>query len=159
MTLHKCIACFCSQKNISIKFCYVTLTNVDYYLENTVQSNFVSSAGKTRLPNWNMQAMLIFFFDPKGIIHKEFFSLNKKVTQFQLKVLQRLCKRLFRVQSEIATSWILHHDNAPMHTALEVKELLLNSKSIATMYLIPLICHRMTFTCFSSQKRYERSIF
>ena len=36
----------------------------------------------------------------------------------------RLRKRVRRVRPEIADTWILHHDNAPCHTAISMKECL-----------------------------------
>ena len=37
---------------------------------------------------------------------------------FYKDVLERLQKRVQRVQRDIADDWVLHHDNAPAHTAL-----------------------------------------
>jgi transposase len=37
-----------------------------------------------------------------------------------------------RVQTDIADDWVLHHDNAPAHTALLVQEFLMK-KNIATL--------------------------
>jgi histone-lysine N-methyltransferase SETMAR len=37
---------------------------------------------------------------------------------------KRLRKRVQRVQTDIADNWVLHHDNAPAHTALAIREFL-----------------------------------
>jgi len=37
---------------------------------------------------------------------------------FYKNVLERLPKRVQRVRTDIADDWVLHHDNAPTHTAL-----------------------------------------
>jgi len=39
-------------------------------------------------------------------------------------VLERLRKRVQRVQRDIADDWVLHHDNVPAHTALSFREFL-----------------------------------
>ena len=37
---------------------------------------------------------------------------------------KRLQKRVQRVRTDIADDWALHHDNAPAHTALSIREFL-----------------------------------
>ena len=39
-------------------------------------------------------------------------------------VLERLRKRVARVRPGIARTWMLHHDNAPCHTAVSINEFL-----------------------------------
>jgi hypothetical protein len=39
-------------------------------------------------------------------------------------VLERLRKRVQRVRTYIADDWVPHHDNAPAHTALSIREFL-----------------------------------
>jgi len=39
-------------------------------------------------------------------------------------VLERLRKRVQRVRTDIADDWVPHHDNAPAHTALSIREFL-----------------------------------
>jgi len=43
---------------------------------------------------------------------------------FYKDVLGRLRKRVQRVRTDIADDWVLHHDNAPVHTALLIREFL-----------------------------------
>ena len=47
-------------------------------------------------------------------------------------VLDRLRNRVVRTRKEIAATWQLHHDNAPSHTALHVREFLAKY-SLATL--------------------------
>ena len=66
---------------------------------------------------------LFFFFDSQGIVHKEFVPPGQTVYQtFYREVLERLRKRVARVRPGIARTWILHHDNAPSHTAVSINE-------------------------------------
>jgi len=47
------------------------------------------------------------------------------VNQFYYReILERLRKRVVRVRPSIANNWMLHHDNAPCHTAISVIECL-----------------------------------
>jgi len=43
---------------------------------------------------------------------------------FYKDVLERLQKRVQRVRTNIADDWVLHHDNAPAHTMLSIREFL-----------------------------------
>jgi len=69
--------------------------------------------------------MIIVFFDSRGIVHKEFVPPGLTVNHALYKdVLERLRKRVQRVRTDIANDWVLHHDNAPAHTALSIREFL-----------------------------------
>jgi len=75
----------------------------------------------------NVKTMLICFFDARGIVHKEFVPPGQTVNQtFYLAVLKRLrdavrlkCPDLWQ-----SGEWWFHHDNAPAHTALSVRQFL-----------------------------------
>lgn len=85
---------------------------------------------KARMSKSKVKTMLITFFDRRGIVHKEFVPPGQTVNQvFYRQVLDRLRKRVNRVRPDIAKNWILHHDNAPCHTAFSVTEFL-TSKNI-----------------------------
>ena len=43
---------------------------------------------------------------------------------FYKDILERLQKRVQLVRRDIADNWVLHHDNAPAHTALSIREFL-----------------------------------
>jgi len=64
-----------------------------------------------------------FFFDVRGIVHREFIPPGLTVNQeFYLEILRRLRENVRRKRPELWRSgdWFLHHDNAPAHTALSV---------------------------------------
>jgi len=63
----------------------------------------------------------------RGLIHYEFVPTGQTVNQvYYLEVLKRLREKVRRKRPELFAnnSWILHHDNAPTHTALSVREFL-----------------------------------
>ena len=65
--------------------------------------------------------------DIKGIVHYEFVPTGQTVNQvYYLEVLKRLHEKVRRKRPELFAnnSWFLHHDNAPTHTALSVREFL-----------------------------------
>lgn len=82
---------------------------------------------KSRKSRSNVKTMLIVFFDVRGIVHQEFVPPGQTVDgKFYVDVLRRLKARVARVRPELAREgrWILHHDNAPAHTSLVVREFL-----------------------------------
>jgi hypothetical protein len=66
------------------------------------------------------KTMLVCFFDQKGIVHYESIAQRQTVNQqCYLEVLTRLRES---AQRKVPDTWILHHDNAPGHDALRVRE-------------------------------------
>ena len=71
--------------------------------------------------------MLIAFFDVRGIVHTEFLPQGQTVNQHVYKdVLRRLIRSVRDKRRElwVNDSWVLHHDNAPAHNALSVRQFL-----------------------------------
>ena len=69
--------------------------------------------------------MLNFYI--RGIVHCEFVATGQTVNRvYYLEVLERLREKVRRKRPELFAnkSWILHHDNAPSHTALPEREFL-----------------------------------
>jgi hypothetical protein len=65
--------------------------------------------------------------DIRGIVRYEFVPTGQTVNQvYYLEVLKKLREKVRRKRPELfaKNSWILHHDNAPAHTALSVREFL-----------------------------------
>ena len=61
------------------------------------------------------------FFDGQGIVHKEFVPPGQTVNQtFYREILERVRRRVARVLPGIARTWMLHHNNAPCHTAVSI---------------------------------------
>ena len=80
---------------------------------------------KARMSRSKVKTMIIVFFDSRGIVHKEFVPPGMTVNQaFYRDLMERLRKRVQRLRSDIADDWVLHHDNAPAHTALSIREFL-----------------------------------
>jgi len=94
---------------------------------------------KVRMSKSKIKAMLICFLDSQGVVHKEFVPPGQTVNkQYYCEFLERLRKKAHRVRPEIAETWMLHHDNAPCHTANSVNEFLAKvyfSGSAATIIL------------------------
>ena len=81
-----------------------------------------------------VKSMLIAFFDSKGVVHKEF------VPPRQCCILRGSAytaeERVARIQPEIANTWVLHHDNAPSHASLLVREFLVK-QTVAMLPQLP----------------------
>jgi hypothetical protein len=75
--------------------------------------------------------MLPTSFDIRGIVHYEFVSAGQTVNQvYYSEVLESLHEKVRSKRPDLFAnnSWILHHDNAPAHTALSVREFLSTNK-------------------------------
>jgi len=82
---------------------------------------------KSRKSKSKIKVILMVFFDSHGIVHHEFALEGKTVNAaFYVEVFKRLRDRVRRVRLELweGRRWILHHDNAPVHSALIVHEFL-----------------------------------
>jgi len=67
---------------------------------------------------------LLTFFDIRGIVHYEFVPTGQP-TKFTIWKYWKGCvKKTETTRSFANNSWILHHDNAPAHMALCVREFL-----------------------------------
>jgi hypothetical protein len=75
----------------------------------------------------NVKAMVIIFFNIRGVITIEWVPEGQTVNQkYYLKVLTKLWERVRKKRPEFwkKKSWILHQDIAPAHIALTVKQFL-----------------------------------
>jgi len=103
-----------------------------YDPETTQQSSQWKSASsprpkKARQVKSNVKTVLICFFDIKGLVHFEFVPQGQTANQqLYLEVLRRLRDAVRRKRPELWRSgeWFLHHDSAPAHTALSVRQFL-----------------------------------
>ena len=72
--------------------------------------------------------MLIAFFDVHGIVHAEFLpqdqTINQHVYKSILRCLMRSVREKRRELWEMRSWLLLHHDNAPAHNALGIREFL-----------------------------------
>lgn len=86
---------------------------------------------KAKMSKSRLKAMLIVFFDIKGVILIEWVPAGQTVNQAYYKtVLQKLRERVRKKRPDLwkNNAWILHQDNAPAHTALSVKQFLADNK-------------------------------
>jgi len=85
---------------------------------------------KSRKSKSKIKVMLMVFFDCYGIVHHEFTPDGQTVNAASyVEVLKRLRDRVHRVRPELweGRRWILHHDDAPAHSALIVREFLVRN--------------------------------
>ena len=71
------------------------------------------------------KVMLIAVSDVHGIVHAEFLPQGQTINQHVYKnILRRLMQSVREKRRELweTGSWLLHHDNAPAHNALGIRE-------------------------------------
>ena len=69
--------------------------------------------------------MLIAFFDVHGIVHAQLLPQGQTINRHVYKkILRRLMRSVREKRRELlqTRSWLLHHDNAPAHNALGIRE-------------------------------------
>jgi histone-lysine N-methyltransferase SETMAR len=82
----------------------------------------------------NVTVMLTVFFDIEGVVHHEFLYQGQTVKLwYYLEVLKRLRDNVRRKRSQVwrKNSWFLHHDNAPAHVSLLIRDSLANTNTTA----------------------------
>ena len=81
----------------------------------------------------NVKVMLTVFFDFNGIVHHEFLPRGQTVNEESyLQVQRRLREAIRKKRPDLWKnhSWLLHHDNAPAHTSLLVREFLAQNNTV-----------------------------
>ena len=82
---------------------------------------------KARQSKSKVKVMFITFFDVRGIVHGEFLPQGQTINQQVYKEILRLLLRSVREKRRELwqdKSWLLHHDSAPAHNALNIRQLL-----------------------------------
>jgi hypothetical protein len=80
--------------------------------------------------------MLIIFFNPQGLVHREFVAEGKTVNaKFYKGVIDRLPKRIHRVHPAefCSRDFLLLHDNAPADKAASVCQFF-DPQNVTTLY-------------------------
>ena len=87
-----------------------------------------SSVEKGRQSRSNIKVTMFVFFDLDGIVRAEFVHWNTTViSEYYKGLLERLRNDVLRKRSEKwANGLMLHHNNAPCHTSLLVRQFLSN---------------------------------
>ncbi|UYV80992.1 hypothetical protein LAZ67_19002427 [Cordylochernes scorpioides] len=88
---------------------------------------------KARQVRSNGKVLLTVFFDCRGVVHHEFLPQGRTVNkEYYLQVMRNLREaiRLKRPDLWKNKNWLLHHDNAPAHTSLLVRDLLAKNNTL-----------------------------
>ena len=81
----------------------------------------------------NVKVLLTVFFDYHGVVHQEFIPQGRTVNkEYYLEVMRRLREAIRKKRPELwkNNSWLLHHDNAPAHSSLLVRNFLVKNNTI-----------------------------
>ncbi|UYV81250.1 hypothetical protein LAZ67_20000473 [Cordylochernes scorpioides] len=126
-----------------------------YDVETKAQSSqwklpHVPRPKKARQVRSNVKVLLTVFFDCRGVVHHEFLPQGRTVNkEYYLQVMRNLRKAIRQKRPDLwkNKNWLLHHDNAPAHTSLLVRDLLAknNTLMMPRSHRIPQIWPPVTF--------------
>lgn len=125
------------QKEIRMSICADVLENIENdpnFLENVITCDetwIFQNDLESERKSMKFKAMMIVFFDIRGIIHIDWVPEGLTVNQaYYLDVLKLLQEQVRRKRQELwkNDTWILHQDNTPTHNALSIKQFLAKKK-------------------------------
>ncbi|UYV61239.1 hypothetical protein LAZ67_1004007 [Cordylochernes scorpioides] len=104
----------------------------DYDVETKAQSSqwklpHEPRPKKARQVRSNVKVLLTVFFDCRGVVHHEFLPQGRTVNkEYYPQVMRNLREAIRQKRPDLwkNKNWLLHHDNAPAHTSLLVRDFL-----------------------------------
>ncbi|UYV63328.1 hypothetical protein LAZ67_2003761, partial [Cordylochernes scorpioides] len=100
----------------------------------------------------NVKVLLTVFFDCRGVVHHEFLPQGRTVNkEYYLQVMRNLREAIRQKRPDLwkNKNWLLHHDNAPAHTSLLVRDFLAKNNTLV-MPQPPHIHVKCNSTCVRS---------
>ncbi|UYV64925.1 hypothetical protein LAZ67_3002462 [Cordylochernes scorpioides] len=88
---------------------------------------------KARQVQSNVKVLLTVFFDCRGVVHHEFLPQARTVNkEYYLQVMRNLREAIRQKRPNLwkNKNWLLHHDNAPAHTSLLVRDFLAKNNTL-----------------------------
>ncbi|UYV68939.1 hypothetical protein LAZ67_6001728 [Cordylochernes scorpioides] len=88
---------------------------------------------KARQVRSNVKVLLTVFFDCRGVVHHEFLPKGITVNkEYYLQVMRNLREAIRQKRPDLwkNKNWLLHHDNAPAHTSLLVRDFLAKNNTL-----------------------------
>ncbi|UYV70086.1 hypothetical protein LAZ67_7001736 [Cordylochernes scorpioides] len=88
---------------------------------------------KVRQVRSNVKVFLTVFFDCRGVVHHEFLPQGRTVNkEYYLQVMRNLREAISQKRLDLwkNKNWLLHHDNAPAHTSLLVRDFLAKNNTL-----------------------------
>ncbi|UYV63992.1 hypothetical protein LAZ67_2006273 [Cordylochernes scorpioides] len=88
---------------------------------------------KARQVRSNVKVLLTVFFDCRGVVHHEFLAQGRTVNkEYYLQVMRNLREAIRQKRPDLwkNKNWLLHHDNAPAHTSLLVRDFLAKKNTL-----------------------------
>ncbi|UYV62235.1 hypothetical protein LAZ67_1008329 [Cordylochernes scorpioides] len=88
---------------------------------------------KARQVRSNVKVLLTVFFDCRGVVHHEFLPQGRTANkEYYLQVMRNLREAIRQKRPDLwkNKNWLLHHDNAPAHTSLLVRNFLAKNNTL-----------------------------
>lgn len=125
-----------TEQRTCIKFCVSNEINATKTFEMLQKAFGDKCLSRSRTFEWykrvrqshsKIKVLLTVFFDYRGVVHQEFLPIGQTVNkEYYLGVKRRLRESVKRKRPDLwqNNTWFLHHDNAPAHTSLLVRDFL-----------------------------------
>ncbi|UYV68987.1 hypothetical protein LAZ67_6001900 [Cordylochernes scorpioides] len=88
---------------------------------------------KARQVRSNVKVLLTVFFDCRGVVHHKFLPQGRTVNkEYYLQVMRNLREAIRQKLPDLwkNKNWLLHHDKAPAHTSLLVRDFLAKNNTL-----------------------------
>ncbi|UYV77838.1 hypothetical protein LAZ67_15002542 [Cordylochernes scorpioides] len=88
---------------------------------------------KARQVRSNVKVLLTVFFDCRGVVHHEFLPQGRTVNkEYYLQVMRKLHEAIRQKRPDLwkNKNWLLHHNKAPAHTLLLVRDFLAKNNTL-----------------------------
>ncbi|UYV79647.1 hypothetical protein LAZ67_18000172 [Cordylochernes scorpioides] len=88
---------------------------------------------KARQVRLNVKVLLTVFFDCRRVVHHEFLPQGRTVNkEYYLQVMRNLREAIRQKRPDLwkNKNWLLHHDNAPAHTSMLVRDFLAKNNTL-----------------------------
>ncbi|UYV71106.1 hypothetical protein LAZ67_8001723 [Cordylochernes scorpioides] len=88
---------------------------------------------KARQVRSNVKVLLTVFFNCRGVVHHEFLPQGRTVNkEYYLQIMRNLREAIRQKRPDLwkNKNWLLHHDNAPAHTSLLVRDFLAKNNTL-----------------------------
>ncbi|UYV79141.1 hypothetical protein LAZ67_17001224 [Cordylochernes scorpioides] len=109
------------------------ITGNEAWLNHLMEAAARTKTEKANQVRSNVKVLLTVFFDCRFVVHHEFLPQGRTVNkEYYLQVMRNLREAIRQKRPDLwkNKNWLLHHDNAPAHTSLLVRDFLAKNNTL-----------------------------